>query len=103
MKKIHTGTPMQVEYAAPRIRMGLLLACGALDPTPRVKPKPQRQRGAPPRKAEDPITDEVLAQLRGDHDLRGMSLSAVASKYGIDCDRARRLCGYINRCHVKAV
>lgn len=101
-KLAHVGTPMHYDYAFPRVRRGLLRACGADAPTERVAQKVKKQ-GRPPQRPDDPITDAVLARMRGDHDLRGIARDVIAVNYGITMARCRQLLSYINRCHVEPV
>lgn len=85
------------------IRPELLRALGTAEPTPRPASKPPRKKGAPPIKADDPMTDAALASMRGDHELRGVGVPECALKYGITVDRARKLLGYVTRASVEAV
>jgi hypothetical protein len=97
MKKLGVHTHI---FSATMVRHSLLLACGALDPTPRVAK--QKRQGRPPLKAGDPMTDEMLARLRGDYELRGECPEVLHKRYGITRDRCRQLLSGVNRCHIKA-
>lgn len=78
--------------------MSLLLACGALDPTPRKPPKKDvRRKAIPP---EEPITDEILAHMRWEYEEGGLTYRATAEKYGVTYDRVYRLLQYQTRAHI---
>ena len=98
MRRGCTGTPQSYEFVAPRIRKGLLLACGALDPTPKAKAK--GPRGRPPVRPDDPVTDVVLAHMRWMHEECGASAIEIAKSLGVNLERIRRLLDYQTRAHI---
>ena len=99
--RLLNGTKAHLEWAAPKIRSGVIKAFGLDQPTPRVVKK-EKKVGCPPRKPTDPITDEVLARMRGDHELRGVDRASIARDYGISRERCDQLLNYVNRTKVRA-
>jgi len=102
------GSSQPLYRASVHLHCGLLRIASSLPPTPRVEPKRERIPGVP-RKAHvppacDPVTDELLAQMRGDHELRGMKPAEVARKYGAEHGlpehRVQNLLRYTTRAHI---
>lgn len=100
-----TGVVGDYEFFTPRIRRGLLKACGALDPTPRVVLKQDWRLNRRAVDPEDQISDKVLANMRWDCEENNLRPRQIAKKYGMEdaCARITRLMKYETRAHVMPV
>lgn len=68
----------------------------SFEPTPRKPKKPERRQPSP-------HSDELVALVRGDRELRKMKLKDIAVKRGLPVSTVSALVNYLNRPHINPI